>query len=144
MRISAFALTLVLGASLAAAPVPKELKLRPDAERICGVWTYEFYMNGEAKGGGGRWYFTREKLYSGGTNTTDALGTEYGIVLRPELSPGQMDIAQNGNIVCSGIYKFEGEDLFIAYVHTGERPKDFNTAAGRSILKLKRASEAKK
>lgn len=134
MRTLASAAILILCADLAAAPVPKELKRRPDAERMQGVWIIQPQL---------RWYFNGDKLYSGGTNTTDNLGTEYGIVLRPELIPAQMDIAQNGRTICTGIYKFEGESLHITYVHIGQRPTDFAPAPGRSIHVLIRSPEAK-
>ncbi len=134
MRHLALAAVLILSADLAAAPVPKELKRRPDAERLQGVWIIPPSL---------RWYFKGDKLYSGGLNTTDNLGTEYGIVLRPELAPTQMDITQNGRIICTGIYKFDGEALHITYVHSGERPADFAPAPGRSIHVLIRSPEAK-
>jgi uncharacterized protein (TIGR03067 family) len=134
VRHLALAAVLILGADVASAPVPKELKRRPDVERMQGVWIIQPSL---------RWYFKGDKLYSGGTDTAGNLGTEYGIVLRSELAPAQMDILQNGRIICTGIYKFEGESLHITYVHSGERPKDFAPAPGRSIHVLLPSPEAK-
>lgn len=130
-----------------AAPVPKEVKRPSDAIRIQGLWMYDNYDAGNgARGTGGRWYFEKEKMYSGGQNITDKKGTPYGIVLRIEASPSQMDItADNGPVICNGIYKFDGEDLHIAYVGNGvERPKDYAPANGKTIIVFKRVSEDKK
>lgn len=129
-----------------AAPVPKESKQKPDAERIQGVWDFEFYDIGGAKRTGTRWFFDKDKMYSGGVNTTDNKGTEYGIVLRPVTSPAQMDYRQEGvqGLACCGIYKFVGDDLHIAYYSGAERPKDFSSAAGKHVIILKRVPEPKK
>ena len=134
MRILASVAILFLGTSLAAAPVPKELKRRPDTVRMQGVWIIPPQL---------RWYFKGDKLYSGGTDTADNLGTEYGIVLRPDSAPSQMDITQHGRVICTGIYKFDGDALHITYVHSGLRPTDFAPAPGRSIHVLVPLPEAK-
>ncbi len=146
MRILTFAAILLLGAPLAAAPVPKELKRKPDSERICGLWIYDRIDTGNGvTNQSGRWIFRPGKLYAGGTDTAENLGSEYGIVLRPALAsePCQMDITQGGRPTCFGVYKFEGEELHISYVHTGDRPKDFNSAPARTVLKLKLVPESK-
>ena len=145
MRTLAFTLILLFGAGASAAPVPKELKQRPDAERILGLWIYDSIDTGNGQAASaGRWIFKPNKLYAGGTNTTDNQGVEYGIILRSELAPTQLDITQGGRVICTGICKFEGEELHISYVHNGERPKDYASAPGRTVLKLKRGPEAAK
>ena len=74
-----------------AAPVPKEVKRPSDAIRMQGLWAYDTYDAGNgARGTSGRWYFEKEKMYSGGQNITDKKGTPYGIVLRSETNPSQI------------------------------------------------------
>ena len=130
-----------------AAPVPKELKKKPDAERILGVWAYDSSDLNGAKGAGGRWYFNGDKLYSGGSNTTDARGSEYGVSLRSDQSPTHLDISMNNAPLCVGIYKFVGDDLHLAYVSSSskaERPKNFDSADGKTVMSFKRVPEPKK
>lgn len=116
----------VFAASLSAAPVPKELKRKSDTERIQGVWCVE--------GAGTRWYFTGEKLFAGGTNTTDAKGQEYGIALRAKGPLLEMDLSNPGGITHRGIYKFVDDDIHIAYLAGDERPADFEHGT-RHVLK---------
>lgn len=133
-------------ATASAAPVPRELKAKPDAERILGLWLYDNYdMGNGVNGNAGRWLFVKDRMYSGGTNTTDQKGTEYGIALRTESTPRQMDISnREGGIICSGIYKFEGDVLHIAYVHgNSDRPKDYASANGKTVIVFKRGAETK-
>ena len=137
MRISAFALTLLLGANLAAAPVPKELKRRPDAVRIQGIWMFDPPTST-------RWYFNGDKLYSYEKENSDNLGTEYGILLSPEHSPGRLDITEKGRVICTGIYKFDGDSLTLCYVSQGERPVDFQDTPTRTIRRFHRDPDSKK
>ena len=147
MTMRAFAVLLWIASPALAAPVPKEVKRPSDAIRIQGLWAYDTYDAGNgARGTSGRWYFEKEKMYSGGQNTTDKKGTAYGIVLRIDTTPSQMDITtDNGPLICNGIYKFDGDELHIAYVGNGvERPKDFASANGKTIIAFKRVPEEKK
>ena len=72
MRLLSTIALLILVAALSAAPVPKELKVRPDAERIQGVW---IVTQGQPGAKGYRWTFEGEKLFAGGT--PDTKGIEY-------------------------------------------------------------------
>jgi len=125
----------VFAGSVSAAPVPKELKQKSDIERIQGVWAVE--------GGGTRWYFAGEKLFAGGTNTTDAKGQEYGIAVRANGAVREMDVWMQGRLTHSCIYKFVEDDIHIAYVGGERRPTDF-AQAGSTKHVLKRIVEAKK
>ncbi len=122
----------VFAASVAAAPVPKELKHKSDAERIRGAWVVE--------GGGTRWYFAGEKLFAGGANTTDNKGMEYGVVLRTDGAIREIDLSR-GEITHRGIYKFVDDDIHIAYLAGDQRPADFEHGT-RHVLK--RVAEVKK
>ncbi len=138
MALRTLALVLVTAGSAQAAPVPKELK-RTDAERMQGVWVV---VLGRATNAPElRWYFRGDKLYSGGSNTTEDPGTEFGITLRPELSPAQVDFTKGGVPRGVGIYRFVGEELQFSFVQNGERPKDFESP---QKWILKRVPEAKK
>ncbi len=143
MRALAFALVFASMPALAA-PVPKELKTRPDAERMQGVWDFETYDDGGRTHKGTRWYFEKDKMYSGGTDTADDKGWENGIVLRPEANPPEMDIVYTTGPVCQGVYKFVGEELHIAYVHGAVRPTDFASAPGKDVMVMKRGPDVKK
>ena len=52
-----------LAGSASAAPVPKELKHRPNAQRMQGLWMAHNPDGSQA----GRWYFTGEILFAGGS-----------------------------------------------------------------------------
>ena len=123
----------VFAASVSAAPVPKELKHKSDAERIQGVWAVE--------GGGTRWYFAGEKLFAGGTNTTDHKGMEYGIVLGTDEAIREIDLSRAGEITHRGIFKFVDGDIHVAYLAGDQRPADFEHEI-RHVLK--RIPEEKK
>ncbi len=125
-RFLALSVLLALGAEIAAAPVPKELKRPSDAERIRGVWM----ADGIAPL---RWYFDGDTLYVGGTNTTDNQGMDYALTCRS----GELDFGGGNRFQYYGIYKFEGNDLRFAY-KGGERPKDFTPRPGEFHHLLKR------
>ena len=125
-----FALSAV---SVSAAPVPKELKQNTDAERIQGLWVVENNVT--------RWYFAGEKLFAGGSNTTDNKGQEYGFVLRTDGVIHEMDLSMQGILSHSCIYKFVDDDIHIAYLASDKRPADFEHGT-RHVLK--RVREEKK
>ena len=127
------AFSLFVGAA-AAAPVPKEVKLRPDVERLRGVWK---------EASGTRWFFDGEKLYAGGQDTTVNKGIEYDIPLRPNLVPPEFDLVVKGTIQFRGIYKFADGELRIAYSNNQTRPKDVEQASAFRHT-LKRDGEEKK
>ena len=133
-----------LAGSAFAAPVPKELKTRPDAARIQGLWVFEVYDMGGKEAKGTRWYFEEDKMYSGGLNTTDNKGAMYTIALRPEMRPAEMDILVNGTINCRGIYEFVGDDLRIAYYQGNQRPTEYSSAPQKAVIVMKRAPETAK
>ena len=118
-----------------AAPVPKELKVSSDSQRMQGVWK---------ETNGTRWYFDGKKLFAGGSNTTDQKGHEYDNALRPEGTPGEIDLYLAGAVRFAGIYKFVDEEIHIAYHNGKDRPKDFAQAPGILLAILKRVPEAKK
>ncbi len=124
LLVLAFAL---LAGVAVAAPVPKEVKQRPDVERMRGVWK---------ETSGTRWFFDGEKLYAGGQDTTVNKGIEYDLSLRPNLVPPEFDLVVQGNIQFRGIYKFTDGQLLIAYSNNQTRPTDVEQASAfRHTLK---------
>ena len=130
--VLAFAL---LAGAANAAPVPKEVKQRPDVERMRGVWK---------EVSGTRWFFDGDKLYAGGQDTTVNKGIEYDIPLRPNLVPPEFDLVVKGTIQYRGIYKFVDGELRIAYSNTPTRPTDIEQTNGAFRHILKRDGEEKK
>lgn len=132
-----------VASSAFAAPVPKELK-KSDNQRIQGLWVYDFYRDGDARGTGGRKTFGRDKMYHGTHQFPEHLGNPMGFALKPGPTPSQIDfLADNdGSPVWCGIYKFEGDALHIAYFHRCcERPEDYSLAPGKIVIVLKRPAE---
>ncbi len=132
-----FAALVAFATGAPAAPVPKELRVRPDAVRMEGLWK---------EGQGSHWLFKGDKLFAGGTATPDMNGHTYGLTLKPEVSPPEFDLAGANEISnFAGIYKFVGEDLHVAYVGAGAaRPTDFTPGGNKHIHILKRVDGAKK
>ena len=129
MKFRLYALMLTACATAHAAPVPKELKADTHTERLKGVWKEE---------AGWRWYFDGEKLHVGGSNTTDNKGLEYKFTLLPNIEGGEFDFGGGLRHQYYAIYKFEGDNLRIAYSSGGKRPKDFTARGGEFHHVLKR------
>ncbi len=140
MTLRCLLVFVICAAPSIAAPVPKELKHRPDSQRMQGVW-----MSHNPDGSPmGRWYFTGEKLFAGGSNTTDQKGYEYAITLRPGSEQAEFDLATAGSMAFLGIYKFAGEELHVAYRSGADRAKSFETGSGGHHHILRRLPEGKK
>jgi uncharacterized protein (TIGR03067 family) len=130
----AFAVLLAFGTCAPAAPVPKELKVRPDAERMQGLWK-EGVTNSH-------WLFKGDKLFAGGTATPDTNGYGYSLTMNADVSPPEFNLG--GTKSFAGIYKFVGDDLHVAYCAGAVRPTDFTPGPNKHIHVLKRISEVKK
>ena len=115
-----------------AAPVPKELKKKPDAERMQGLWKVDSETS--------YWLFQGHKLFAGGTDTPDKNGHTYEIAVRTESAPGEFDLT--GGSEFAGICRFVGDDLHVAYSPGKGRPANFTTASNKHVLK--RVPERKK
>ncbi len=135
MNLRTLAMMLAFGASAVAAPVPKELKVRSDAERREGLW--------KVGATDAHWLFRGDKLFAGATATPDTNGHGYRLTVRPDAFPPQFDIG--GTNSYAGIYKFVGDDLHVAYSAEGKaRPVDFSPGGSSYIEILKRVPEGKK
>ena len=132
----AIAALFAFAAGASAAPVPKELRVRPDAVRMEGLWK---------EGIGSHWLFKGDKLFAGVTATPDVNGHTYGLTLKPEVSQPEFDLAGvNGTGSFAGIYKFVGDDLHVAYNSGAVRPTDFTPGGNKILHVLKRVGEGKK
>jgi len=125
---------LAFGMGASAAPVPKELKVRPDAERMRGLWRVD--------NGGSYWLFKGDNLFAGGTATPDVHGHTYSLTVKPETSPPGFNLG--GASTFAGIYKFVGDDLHVAYCGGNTRPTDFTPGPYTHIHILKRVDGVKK
>ena len=139
-----FALILLFAVPALAAPVPKELK-RTDAARMIGMWVAVY----EATGGHDLtndqlWLFEPGRLYIGGDGIPERKGTRFEMELPRDGQPSRIVMRRGPTLVCTGLYKFEDDNLYIVYVSGTECPKDFTPAGPRSIVILKRVPEAKK
>ena len=132
MRALSTLAVLSLVAALPAAPVPKELRVRPDAERMSGLWKVD--------AGTSHWLFRGDKLYAG-TGTTEMNGYTYGFTMKPEASPAEFDLG--GASQFAGIYKFVGDELHVAYNSGAVRPTDFTPGGNKILHVLKRPDPGK-
>ena len=144
MTLRTIALLLAFTPSALAAPVPKELKKPSDTERIQGAWVYDSYDDGgERIARSRRWVFTGGCMQD---QTADGKGgMYYSVALRPNKSAAEMDMTFS-EVFLGGlyIYRFEGEELYVAVCPGAARPTDFSSSPGKSVYVLKRIPEAKK
>ncbi len=120
-----------------AAPVPKELKNRPDAERYVGAWdTVVSESNGQPYNKA-CWTFDADlKMVSNGGGG----GTSHWVIkIDPTKSPKTIDIGSY-----PGVYDFDGADIRIAYTLGGARPLEVKSGPGVYYSVLRRVAEAKK
>lgn len=138
MKSLAFALIVALPFA-AAAPVPKEVKSRPDPERFVGVWdTVESQSNGQEYSKA-RWTFDEKlKMTSRSPGITEG-GSVWAIKIDPETKPKTIDIG-----AYPGIYEFDGDDIKIAYKISGERPTEIDSKNGQYFCRLRRVTDTKK
>ncbi len=142
MNLRTLAMMLALGVSAGAAPVPKELK-RPDIERFQGDWTCENFDRGGRNNIGLRFAFKGDTTRIVRRGATDEDEIER-FVLRPEKRPAEIDFLTPRVDNCSGIYKFVGDELHIAFYDAALRPTDFASVPDKYVLVLKRVPEGKK
>jgi uncharacterized protein (TIGR03067 family) len=129
-----------LVAVASAAPIPKELRLKSDAERLLGVWDMPVSeINGKERNKA-HWTFENGKMFSvlyG--NESGGRGSEWVIKIDPEKTPKEIDITSY-----KGIYTFDGDRLKIAYTIGADRPTDFKPAEGKYYCELTYVGEAPK
>jgi uncharacterized protein (TIGR03067 family) len=120
---------LFLAAVAVAAPVPKGLKKRTDAEAFAGKWDVVCTHNGEPSSTG-TWVFEAETK----TLTVLQSGAKYAVTFDPSETPHRIDLGGY-----KGIYTFDGDDLRIAFTTGGDRPTSFDPKPGVLHNRLRRA-----
>jgi hypothetical protein len=146
-RVLAAALTLSLFAFAPAPFLPKKAA-PPDTRGVEGLWEVVERNTPVGKKGGppgkmfieigpGTWAFKYD-----GAGKWAGRGARYALKVGKEGGLGTFDLRRNADNPAPygvGIWKFEGEELRIAYRFRGDRPKGFEPATPRSVLmKLKR------
>ena len=125
---------LIACATAAAAPVPKEIAKRPDADVYVGVWDTVVSESGGMPHTKARWTFDASlKMISGPIDGGGGARSEWAIRLDPARSPKQIDIGSY-----QGIYEFVGADIRLVYTLSGARPTDYEAAPGKYYSLLRR------
>jgi uncharacterized protein (TIGR03067 family) len=144
VRIALVLACLVATAAAVAAPVPKAVKKRPDAEVLVGTWeTVVSEENGRLRAGPGvyRWTFDADlTMWSGPSGQTER-GVKWAVKITPGQAPKEIDFT-SGTTAHKGIYEFDGESLRIAYT-TGDRPMNFTAKPGVYYNVLRRVADKK-
>jgi uncharacterized protein (TIGR03067 family) len=144
VRIALVLACLVATAAALAAPVPKAVKQRPDADVLVGTWeTVVSEENGRARAGPGvyRWTFDADlTMWSGPAGQTER-GVKWVVKIAPGQSPKEIDLT-NGSTAHKGIYEVDRDDLRIAYT-PGERPANFTARPGVYYNVLRRVPDKK-
>jgi len=135
-----FILVLLAAGLTAAAPVPKELKL-DDGGRLMGEWqTERAELNGR-ESSSDYLIFTRDSI--NWKNSKDGGDIIWKLTIDPTKSPKEFEIVlnQNPNAKYLGLYKFDGDTLYLA-CRQNALPSGFNSENGYLHI-LKRVGPSK-
>ena len=128
---------LLVGATVSAAPVPKEIAKRPDAEIFVGAWDTVVSEAGGQPHSKARWTFDAAlKMVSTPIGGGAGGGSEWVIKLDPAKTPKEIDIGGY-----KGIYEFVGADIKVVYTLNGPRPTDCESTAGKYYSLLRRVEK---
>lgn len=139
---TALVLTCLFATAAVAAPVPKAVKQRTDAEVLVGTWeTVVSEEGGRARAGPGvyQWTFDADLTMWSSPSGQSERGVKWAVKIAPEQAPKEIDLT-NGTTVYKGIYEFDGDDLRIAYT-TGDRPANFDPKPGVYYNVLRRLAD---
>lgn len=135
-----FALILLLAAPALAAPVPKELKHRSDAERYVGTWETVISESGGQPYSKARWTFDEKLMMTSNPLPGGVGGPSIWIIkIDPKQTPNTIDIGSY-----PGIYEIDGDDIKIAYTTGGPRPTEVKSGNSVYYTVLRRVPESKK
>lgn len=147
MRARLFAVVLMLAPPLVAAPVPKAVAKKTDAELLEGRWECVTLDGGSGPDGGkgstDYWFTVRDgKLYTGVGESKGYDAVTFK--LDPDQSPKRIDIT-SGGVVLPCIYKLEDDTLTWCHPQDKQpRPTEFKGGNGCYCFVFKRAKEEKK
>jgi uncharacterized protein (TIGR03067 family) len=134
-----FVLMVLLALPAVAAPVPKALKKKADAELLVGRWEGVTLDTGGGPGPATTWYI---EFRDGKLSTGDAGGKGYverAYKIDPDASPKQLDIdAGNGQFILN-IYELDGDTLkWCESASTTKRPAEMKAGDGFNLFVFKR------
>lgn len=143
MRASLSVLLAIAVSTVAlAAPVPKAVKKKPDAEVLAGEWeTIVSESNGQFRAPSGvyRWNFDTDLTLRSHPTGQSERAVKWTVKIAPGQSPKEIDLT-DGKMTYKGIYEFDGGDLRIAYA-TGDRPANFDPKSGVYYNVLRRVEK---
>ncbi len=132
-----FAALLLVGATVQAAPVPKEVAKRTDSEIFVGTWETVVSESGGQPYSKARWTFDAAvKMVSTPVGGGAGAGSEWTIKLDPAKTPKEIDIGGY-----KGIYELVGADIKVVYTLNGARPADYEPTAGKYYSLLRRVEK---
>jgi len=134
-------LALILLASLPAlaAPVPKEVKNKTDAERFVGTWETVVSEASEKPYSKALWTLDESlKMVSNPLPGNAGGRSEWVINIDPKAVPKTIDIGSY-----QGVYEFDGPDIRIAYNIGGSRPASAVSKGSQYFCLLRRVPEKK-
>jgi len=121
--------------AVVAAPVPKGLKKRPDAEVFVGRWQVVCEENG-LPSSEGVWTFDDELKVQCGPADGSPGGSNHRVRFDPNTTPKQIDFGP-----FRGIYTIDGDDIRIALTVNSDRPASFDPKPGVYDNRLRRLTD---
>ena len=128
---------LLIAPLAAAAPVPKEIAKRPDADVFVGTWHTAVSECEGKPHSKARWTFDAAlKMVSNSSDDAAGVGSEWVIKLDSATRPKEIDIGGY-----KGIYEFVGGDIKLVYTLSGPRPTDYEAGPGKYYSLLRRVEK---
>jgi len=139
------AIVLLFAVSLSvAAPVPKALKAKTDAELLEGRWVRESIDDGSGpKPDASRWVEVKDGQMTAGDSAGQEQVIRATFTLDATQSPKQINVSwSHFGTTMSYIYKLDGDTLTWCHAQDNQpRPTDFKGGGGRYCIVYKRVKE---
>jgi uncharacterized protein (TIGR03067 family) len=107
-----------------------------DEKKILGTWTIVSFEEGGKKAAKEKIKDVEVTFTADGKYTVKrgAKEEEFTYTLDPSQKPKEINIKSSKGQIASGIYKLEGKKLTVCYPRRGDRPTDFTSEEGTSIV----------